>query len=241
MSTPGDRYTERELARILERAASQSQGSEDRRSLPAGGAAGGFTLAEIEAIAREAELDVTAIREAAVHVALDRSRGRGGDTGRIDLLRRIPGVVSAADYGMLAETIGDAAGAPGVRSSTFGALDWEEARGTDRLQVTVSPGEETTSVRLRADASAVKGLCYVASIGGALALGGITGAIVDPGSAVVGVGIMATAVTAGTVTGWAIWRNRARALRARAASVLAAVTARASDLARSAEDGQESR
>ena len=128
-----------------------------------------------------------------------------------------------------------------MRSATFGALDWEEARGTDRLQVTVSPGDQSTSVRLRTDASAVKGLCYVASIGGALALGGITGAILEPASALAGVGIMATAATAGATAGWAIWRARARKLRARAASVFASVTRRAAELAASVDEGQDSR
>ena len=174
-------------------------------------------------------------------MALDRSRGRTGDTGRIELVRRLPGVVSPGDYGKLAETIGDAAGVTCVRSATFGALDWEEARGTDRLQVTVSPGDQSTSVRLRTDASAVKGLCYVASIGGALALGGITGAILEPASALAGVGIMATAATAGATAGWAIWRARARKLRARAASVFASVTRRAAELAASVDEGQDSR
>lgn len=240
MSGSTDRFTEEEMARILERAARGPQGSEKRPSLPAAHA-GGFSLAEIESIAREAALDVAGIREAAIQVALERSSGRSGDTGRIDLIHRVPGVVSPEDYGKLAETIGDAAGVTGVRAAAFGALNWEDPRGTDRLQVTVSPGQGTTSVRLRADASAVKGLCYVASIGGALALGGITGAIVEPTSALVGVGIMATAATAGATTGWAIWRARARTLRARAASVFAAVTERTSQLAASAEGGQESR
>jgi len=237
----GDRFSEQEMARILERAARESSGS-DRRQLPAtAGSADGFDLAEIESIAREAELDVAGVHEAAIQVALDRSRGRAGDTGRIELIRQVPGVISPVDYGKLAETIGDAAGVTGVRSAAFGALDWEEPRGADRLQVTVSPGDQSTSVRLRTDASAVKGLCYVASVGGALALGGITGAIVEPASALVGVGIMATAATAGATAGWALWRARARRLRARAASVFASVTRRTAELAASADSSQESR
>jgi hypothetical protein len=241
MSISGDRFSEQEMARILERAARESHSSSVRRPLPATGAAGGFDLAEIESIAREAELDVAGVHEAAIQVALDRSRGRTGDTGRIELIRRVPGVVSPVDFGKLAETIGDAAGVTGVRSATFGALDWEEARGAERLQVTVSPGDESTSVRLRTDASAVKGLCYVASVGGALALGGITGAILEPASALVGVGIMATAATAGATAGWAIWRARARRLRARAASVFASVTRRTAELASPPDGSQESR
>ena len=241
MSMPGDRFSEQELARILERASRESHGPGQRRLLSAGSAAEGFDLAEIESIAREADLDVAGVHEAAIQVALDRSRGRTGDTGRIELIRRVPGVISPDDYGKLAETIGDAAGVTGVRSASFGALDWEEARGTDRLQVTVSPGDRSTSVRLRTDASAVKGLSYVASVGGALALGGIAGAVIEPSSVLVGVGIMATAATAGATAGWAIWRARARRLRARAASVFASVTRRAAELASSRDGSQESR
>lgn len=235
MKDPLDRFTESEMARILERA------SEQGSLLPAVSSSDGFTLAEIESIAAEAGLDTRRIRAAAVQVALDRSRGRFGDTGRIDLRGSVPGVVSSREFGQLAETIGDAAGAPGVRNSAFGALEWENPRGADRLHVTVTPGDANTSLRVRADASAVKGLCYVASVGGALALGGITGAILEPTSVIAGVGIMVGAATAGVATGWTVWRTQARALRNRAASVMAAVSDRAAEIARSADEGQESR
>jgi hypothetical protein len=235
VSDSAHRFSDTELEQILDRA------SKETRSLPVNIRSGEFTIDEIESIASEAGLDVERVRAAAIQVAMDRSRGRFGDTGRIDLRRNVTGAVAAADFGQLAEAISDAAGVLGAPSSTLGSLQWEEPRGADRLQVTVTPGESSTSIRVRTDASAIKGLCYVASLGGALALGGITGAILEPSSAAVGVGIMATAATAGAATGWAAWRARARRLRMRATSVLVHVTERAAELAAARPDAQESR
>jgi hypothetical protein len=82
------------------------------------------------------------------------------------------------------------------------------------------------------DASALKGLCYVASMGGALALGGIAGAITEPTAVLTGVTLMAGAATAGAATGWAAWRAQARRLQERSARVFAALTGRAAVLAK---------
>ncbi len=225
MSGPEDRYSEQEMARILK--ATSASGAH----LPVSGRTAGFSVEEIESIAREAGLDPGGIAAAAAQVSIDRSRGILGDTGMIDLSRRVPGVVSSRDYGRLADAISEMAGESGVRSSTFGALTWESPRGASRMQVTVTPEEDSTSIRVHADASALKGLCYVASTAGALALGGITGAITEPTAVLAGVGIMVGAAAAGLSTGWVFWKVQGRRLRQRVSSVFAVVSDRAADLA----------
>ena len=246
MSGPGDRFSEQEMARILKTASAGGS------NLPVSSRKSGLTVAEIESIAREAGLDSSGIAAAAALVAMERSSGVLGSAGMIDLRREVPGVVSTRDYGRLADTIGDAAGEPGTRNAAFGALDWESSSGASRMRVTVTPESDSTSIRVHTDASALKGLCYVASTAGALALGGITGAITEPAAVLTGVGIMVAAASVGVATGWTAWRVQARRLKERSAAVFAAVSERAAQLARqsggsvdpgdeSSDPGQESR
>ncbi len=246
VSDPGDRFNEQEMARILR---TTSAGG---TNLPVASSKSGFTVAEIESIAREAGLDSSGIAAAAARVAMDRSRGLFGSADILVLRNRVPGVVSSGDYGRLADTIGDAAGDPGIRNAAFGGLDWESSPGMSRMRVTVTPESDSTSIRVHTDASALKGLCYVASTAGALALGGITGAITEPAAVLTGVGIMVGAASVGMATGWTVWRVQARRLKERSAAVFAAVSGRAAELARqpdgnadpggdSSGPGQESR
>lgn len=230
MNSPENRFSEDELRAIL-RAASGPD-----RALPPALRPGGFTVEEIESVAREAGLDPGAISAAAARVALQRGTRVHGAPGITDLSRRLPGEVSSRDYGDLAETIAEAAGEPGIRSAAFGGLEWETKPGASRMKVTVTPGSESTAVRVHTDASALKGLCYVASMGSALALGGITGAITEPTAILTGVTLMAGAASAGALTGWAAWRAQARRLQERSARVFAAVTGRAAELAADGPD-----
>lgn len=230
MRASGDRFTEQEMARILKTASAGGS------NLPVSSRKSGLTVAEIESIAREAGLDSSGIAAAAALVAMDRSRNVMGSAGTLDLRREVPGVVSSRDYGRLADTIGDAAGEPGTRNAAFGALDWESSSGASRIRVTVTPESDSTSIRVHTDASALKGLCYVATVPGALALGGITGAITEPAAVLTGIGLMAGAASIGVATGWAVWRVQARRLKERSAAVFAAVSGRASELAREADE-----
>ena len=231
MSDPGDRFNEQEMARILKTA------SADGTSLPVASPKSGLTVAEIESIAREADLDASGIAAAAARVAMDRSRGVLGSADVLVLRNRVPGVVSSGDYGRLADAIGDAAGDPGTRNAALGGLEWESSPGMSRMRVTVTPEVDSTSIRVHTDASALKGLCYVASTAGALALGGITGAITEPAAVITGIGIMVGAASVGMATGWTAWRAQARRLKERSAAVFAAVSDRAAELARRADGG----
>ena len=229
-----DRFTEQEMARILTTATTGGT------NLPVSSRKSGLTVAEIESIAMEAGLDTSGIAAAAARVAMDRSSGIMGGDGIMDLRHEVKGVVSSRDYGRLADTIGDAAGEPGTRNAAFGGLDWESSRSAIHLRVTVTPESDSTSIRVHADASALKGLCYVATTGGALALGGITGAITEPTAVLAGVGIMAGAASIGVAAGWTAWRVQARRLRERSAAVFAAVSGRAAELASKDDGGGDS-
>ena len=233
MSAADDRFTEQEMARILKSASAGGS------HLPVSSRGSGLTVAEIESIAREAGLDSSGIAAAAARVAMERSSNLFGSAGIMELRSEVPGVVSSRDYGRLADAIGDAAGEPGRRNAAFGALDWESSGGASRIRVTVTPESDSTSIRVHVDASALKGLCYVATVPTALALGGITGAITEPAAVLAGIGIMAGAASIGVASGWTAWRVQARRLKERSAAVFAAVSGRASELARKVDDSTD--
>lgn len=196
---------------------------------------GGLTLSDVESIAREAGLDASGIARTAADLVIRRSGGFGG-ASRAQVARTVPGVVAERDFGRIADAIGDVAGETGHREVVLGSLLWRTSRGATHLEARVSPEGDATALRVRADGSAVKGLCFLGSIAGALALGGITGAILEPSSVVAGAGIMAGAATAGVAAGWAAWRVQARRLRERVSRVFAAASASSASLARDEEN-----
>lgn len=224
------RFSESDLREILEGSPATLLPSEPRRR------ADGLTLSDLESVAREAGLDASGIAHAAAQVSLRKTGGGPGGASRFRVARSVPGVVRERDLGRLAEAIGDAAGESGARDVALGSLHWRTTRGASHLEVRVTPGERTTALRVQADASAVKGLCFLSSIAGALALGGITGAIVEPASIAAGVGIMAGAAATGVATGWTAWRIHARRLRDRVARVFSAASECAAGLARGERD-----
>ena len=67
MSSGDDRFTEQEMARILETASAGGS------NLPASRRGSGLTVSEIESIAREAGLDTSGIAAAAARVAMELS------------------------------------------------------------------------------------------------------------------------------------------------------------------------
>lgn len=198
------------------------------------GGSDGLTLSDVESIAREAGLDATGIARTAADLVIRRSGGLAG-ASRIQLTRTVPAAVAERDFGRIADAIEDAAGETGHREVTLGSFHWRTRGGATRLEARVSPQGETTTLRVRADGSAVKGLCFMSSIAGALALGGITGAILEPSSVVAGVGIMAGAATAGVAAGWTAWRVQARRLRERVSRVFAAASASSASVVREEE------
>jgi hypothetical protein len=197
--------------------------------------AGGLTLSDLESVAREAGLDASGIARAAADLSIRRAGGSFGGASRLQVTRTVPGLVAERDFGAIADAIGDAAGETGRREVALGSLHWRTDRGASHVEARVTPGEEDTALRVQADASALKGLCFVGSIASALALGGITGAVLEPSSVLAGIGIMAGAGAAGFGAGWTAWRVQARRLRERVARVFAAASAASASVAQEPE------
>ena len=191
------RYSDKEVARILERATRiQAAGSGDAR-------AEGMTLAELRDVAVEAGIDPAFLSIAAAEIEegpSTLSRRLLGGPLRISLERRIPGVLPAELLDTLIPMIQSAADAPGQASAVGDTLTWSSnAHGNTRsLQVLVGPADDdTTLVRLQERVGGLAGGLYGGIVGGlgggvGFGVGGALGGLL--GSAAFGLGVPAVAL-----------------------------------------------
>ena len=164
-------YGEDEVAAILRRAA---QLEHDRG--PEGEA---LNLREIEAVARDAGIDPSAVRQAARELEEDVGEGIGAAIAGAPLRRTIERVVNgeigAEHHERLAQEIRDVLSASAVGSrwmlpggiSTIGrSLTLSGFTGTSSIEVTVAPRDGKTVIRLSADRSQLAGGLFGGIVGG---------------------------------------------------------------------------
>ena len=167
MSTPRPvprRYTDEEMRRILERA-TELQAETDT----------GLTLAELEDVAREAGIDVGALRRAAdelegVPVAPARSRVAGlmGAPLSLRLERAVPTEASPAALDALIPHLQAASDGDGSASRGGRALAWRarSAQNTIELVVLVSVRDGETLSRVEERYESMAALVYGVGLGG---------------------------------------------------------------------------
>jgi hypothetical protein len=187
------RYSDREVSLILRRT---GQLEEERRE--AGEAGNGLSLAQLEAVAREAGLDGALVRRAAEELddwVAGRAAGSALLGGRKRLVseRRLDREVSAADLTELAGEINQAFGMSGQVTVLGRSMVWSSSPGLRGRQVavTVVSHDGATVLRIQEALDQVAGGLFglVGGLGGAglgIALG-------------VGIGVFAAPVAAGAV------------------------------------------
>ncbi len=164
-------YGEQEVATILHRAA---QLERER-----GTTENALSLREIEAIAREAGIDLTLIRQAVRELEDGTGSGLGEAIAGAPLRRVservVDGEISAEDHERLAAEVRDvlsrtAAGRgwvlPGSISSLGRSLTVTGFTGTSAVEVSVAPRDGKTLIRLSADRSQLAGGLYGGIVGG---------------------------------------------------------------------------
>lgn len=163
------RYSDREVRRLLERAA-ELQYAEGES--PEGS---GLTLPQLEAIAREAGIDVDAIRRAAIEL----DAGVGGATGRVvtnlagaplavALQRVLPGEVPPEAFEVVIPLIRAAAGTQGQASQVGRTLSWQAQNPTSarELGVFVTSRNGETRIRIEERYGALAGAVFGGGLGG---------------------------------------------------------------------------
>jgi hypothetical protein len=221
------RYSEREVALLLQRAAElQAEGAATPEGAP------GLTLAQLEEIAREAGLDPAHVRSAAVELEERRAMPAPapllGAPPRLVFERRLDGEVPASAYEDLVAELTRTFGGAGQASAIGRTLTWTSSwQGGAGRRVTVSVTAHDGMTVLRVEES-------LAPVAGGL-FGGIVGGMGGGGLAVafgVGIGVFAAplaavAVAAAMVGGsYAIARGIYTALARQRGGELLALTDR---------------
>ena len=103
----------------------------------------------------------------------------------------------------------------GEVKEVLGSLEWKTTGELSQIAVTVRAGEDGTAVQILGDRGASAFLTWLFSIAGGFAAGGIVGAIVEPTTALGGVGIMAACGAAGVGLARSLWARTTRTFRRR--------------------------
>lgn len=164
MTGPGDRagdrrYTDDEVALILHRAAELGGETGPARSE-------GLSLAEIQQVAREVGIDPAAVARAAAALPTrkrDKLAAILGGPMHIRLEATMPGRASDADLGRILQSIRRAAGRQGRATQVLDSVEWRtssESEGS-QLFVTVTTGDDGTTVEVTGDRQSTAWLLYV--------------------------------------------------------------------------------
>jgi hypothetical protein len=192
LPVPGKRYGEKEVSRLLKRAA------ELQRLSPTSPNPMGLTLAELEEIAEEAGLDVALLRQAARELETTSSPGTGagpllaGGPTKFVLERTLPFEASNTAFEALVPIIQSAATSAGSASQIGRTFTWQTQapNSSISLQVTVSIRRGETLIRVDENHATLAGALFAGGLSGGLGIaiggGGALGAAL--GSVVVGVG-----------------------------------------------------
>ena len=223
---PKDRtYSEEELAVILRRAVELQERS-TAGQVPA--RSEGFSLREIQAIAREVGLDPDAVARAAATLTPEQRGGLarvlGGATSH-ELEYVADREISPDEFAQIVDVIRQATGEHGEANEVFGNLEWETA-GSDlsTLHVTVRPREGRTHVKISSKQGQTALLTYVLSGGGWFILMGIAGGILEPGTAAGVLALVSGAAGGAYVTARTVWSARGRKVRDRLGALLSGLS-----------------
>lgn len=217
------RYDDREVSRILERAA------ELQRAEPTAGDPEGLTLAELAEIAREAGIDPELLRRAASelqeHTPMASLGARlAGAPFAILIERTVEGELQSDRFDALIPRIQQATKGQGTASAVGRTLTWssQTSDNTTSQQVLISSGEGRTLIRWEERFGSLAGALFGGILGGGgvglgVAMGAIAGSM---GPLVAGIALPALAIGGSYGLARAIY---ARIVRSREAAALEVV------------------
>ncbi len=225
MATGERRYSDREVALILRRAAEM----EDREGVAV--TARGVSLQELEQIAQDVGLDPARIRRAALELQTRRSLRESTPLGPAPsrtAVVALDATVAGDALRDLVRVIDDEVDSPGTVTEALGAVRWTARDRFLTTQVAIAPAPEGTTVKVheRIDPR-VRGLLHFVPGGwGAIlgiAIAGSTGVAALPA-----VGVVAACALAGGAAGRGVWEILSERSRRRVdalAETLASATA----------------
>jgi hypothetical protein len=220
MSQDDRRYTDREVALILKAAAELDQ----NRGTDA--AARGLSRTDLEEIAREAGISTDSMRTAIARVG-DRKPGGGllAHAPRSQrAVRAVAGRLDEEAQKRLIRMVDDQATTPGTVTEALGSIRWTSRDRFRTRQVTLTPGDDETSIQVSETASSrMARITHLVPVGVGLMLASSLSAVMPLLAMVVG-------VVVGLGAGRFVWNQLARKSAQRVQDL-------ASELAREAGTG----
>ena len=245
MTDQARRFSDEEFAAII-RAAQELQ-ERDAESggasvVPAGLAAGGMSMKEIEAVASEVGLEPAYVRRAAAIMTADRPQVSSnpllGGPANFSFRASVPGRVDPFDFPRLADAIRHELGQHGETNQIQDSLEWKLDNQATELAVSIIPSQQETMISVVADRGTSAMLCYVFSMMPWLIIGVGVGNGLDA-NLIGGLSIMAGAATGGYVTGRAIWATASRKFMDKMRRLTGALARESGSLARRAPNPPE--
>jgi len=163
-------------------------------------------------IAREIGVDPEFVKKAAITLD-DRSAARSafwGGPSVYDASLTSPRKLSRDELLQLIDVVRGATQHQGSVQDVLGSLEWKTSGEVSEIAVTARALEQGTQIRIIVNRGAAAALTWGFSVAGGLVAAGITGAILDPDSVLVGIGILAGGGTAGLGLGRSIWARSTR-------------------------------
>lgn len=202
------RYTDQEVARLLQRAADLDRDS------GTGALAPGLSLSQLRGIAAEVGIDPGMVTRAATELSVSRpSRAGSLLLGESPVVRRtaaVPASLDRAALKRLIEVVDDELPAQGTVAEALGSVRWTSSSRFVNRQVVFQPGETETVVRVEE-----RFVDRIRAVAHLLPLGYGVGGGLLVGTEVLSVGGLAAgaAAAAGGLLGWGLGRALWTALR----------------------------
>lgn len=146
MTGSGKRYTDREVALVLKRAAELEEKRTD-----GDGSGAGLTLAQLEEIARDVGLDPDLVAEAALELESRRSLtdlSILGPQATRKSVHAVPGRVDEAGLRALIQVVDDRAPSDGIVTEALGTVRWTATDRFRSTQVTLAPAGDETRIQV---------------------------------------------------------------------------------------------
>jgi hypothetical protein len=228
------RYSDREMALILKRAATLQEQGPDAASQDQS-----HTLTELERVAVEVGIDPRYVAEAAAAVDAEPTAKKApllGAPTSYQVARIIEGEVPETEFGELLDAIRLVTGRHGEVSRVLGAFEWKSSGPSGETYVAIAPRRGKTSIRLGGRYGAGAGFVY--SVTGVIGAALLVGTSVSTGSPI-DLGTLAAVAGGSYLAARTAWQVLAGKTERRLRKILEEVTLTVVRVARTERENDE--
>ncbi len=194
-------------------------------------------------MAQEVGLDPALIEQAAaVLPAEPRSTAARilGGPDKYQMQYSVPVELSSEGQRKVIDAVRQATGHHGKVEEVMGSLEWQTVGEVSVIQMTVSPSEGSTTVRVLVNRGPAGGLQYGLTMVAGFAGMGIVGAILEPTTAAGIIGVVVGTLGTAAITARTIWATTTKSFRKKLNHLMSAASRAADEAAEAASAREES-